>query len=506
MIIEMLKKVCLFVVLFLATFSSAQVYDSITPTVFYYPDSTISSVGTMVESKPDGVWKNFYTTGKIKSIVHWNNGNLDGLSSFYSEDSLLIKTIEYKNDFKNGYVTEYDSVGKVKIKLPYEKDTLHGVAYEYYPNGRIKGEYIYIKGEIQGAKRVFDETDGRLIEVKRYEKDSLVSIELINQLNSRGNKEGYWEDRNENGKIEREGNYVDGKENGLFRVYDKYGKLVELVNYELGKPFEKKAFSNLFIYKKLHDNGKIAIQGPMKGEKRVGVHNFYDTSGYYLYSEIYDYDTLTAKGKMDSYGIYDSTWVFYYSTGEQKSTGNYLNGQKSGKWTFFYNNNKIAQQGVYREDNPHGYWVWYYINGQLRAEENYYRGKLQGEKIEYDSIGKVITKGNYVDDYKDGSWFYYIGDHKETGNYSMGMRDDVWIYYFEETNIVFKGEFNNDLPIGKHREWYGNGRIKEIRRYKSNGKPHGKWKKYRVDGELEYRLYYKGGILVNINGESVRKH
>src|SRR5690606_28108728 len=127
----------------------------------------------------------------------------------------------------------------------------------------------------------------------------------------KGNKEGYWEEYNENGILVREGNYVNGKENGSFRVYDKYGRVVLLENYELGKQIDKKALTNLYIGKTLHNNGKIASQGPVKEGMKIGVYNYYDTLGYYFLSEVYKYDTLMAKGKVDLYGIYDSTWLFF---------------------------------------------------------------------------------------------------------------------------------------------------------------------------------------------------
>jgi len=506
MIINMLKKNCLCVVIFLTTLSSAQVSDPKNLTTFYYPDSTVSSVGVLVTNKPDGVWKSYFQTGIIKSIVHWNNGKLHGLSSFFSEDSLLKKTIEYTNNLKNGYVTIYDSIGNLEVKLPYENDTLHGIAYKYYPDGKLMEEWFYEKGNIQGLKRIYDKSDGRLTEIKRFENDSLISVSLINQINNKGNKEGYWEEYNENGILVREGNYVNGKENGSFRVYDKYGRVVLLENYELGKQTDKKPFTNLYITKTLHNNGKIASQGPVKEGMKIGVYNYYDTLGYYFLSEVYKYDTLMAKGKVDLYGIYDSTWLFFHPNGKIKSTGDYKNGYKSGKWIFLYDNGKLAQQGNYREDKAHGYWIWYYKNGQVRTEENYYRGKLQGDKIEYDSLGKIITKGHYIDDYKDGEWFYYVGDHKETGKYIMGMKEGIWTYYFEDNIMLFKGEYKNDTPVGKHKEWYRNGKIKEVRRYKPDGKAHGRWKKYKEDGDIEYRLYYKKGNLVNIDGDAVGKN
>src|SRR5690606_35487105 len=133
---------------------------------------------------------------------------------------------------------------------------------------------------------------------------------------------------------------------------------------------KKKQFSNLYIDKILHNNGEIASKGPVKDGMKTGVHNYYDILGNYIHSEVYNNDTLIAKGKMDLYGIYDSTWTFFHPNRTIKKTGNSTKGYKTGKWTYFYDNNKLAQQRNFREDKTHGYWIWYYKNGQIRAEEN----------------------------------------------------------------------------------------------------------------------------------------
>ena len=502
----MLKQCVWFVIIFLPIFYLAQESNELIHTQFFYTDGTVSSEGSMLKGQPQGLWKSYYTDGKIKSVAQWENGKREGLTIFLTSDSLLIKTIEYSNDLKNGYVIEYDSLENVLYKLPYKNDTLHGVAHYYYPNGTVKEEVVFVNGVKQGVKHVYDEYDGRLIEIVRFENDSVSSVSAINQLNVNNQKHGYWQETNEQGKLVREGSFIDGKEHGTFRVYDKYGKVVLLENYQLGKLVDKANFTSLYIQTKYHDNGKLHIQGPLKDGLKTGTHAIYDTLGNYLYSEVYRNDTLTSKGKMNSLGEYDSLWLYYYSNGLLKGSGEYVKGNKQGKWKFYYPNGKLIQEGNYREDLPHGNWTWYYANGQLKAEEIYYRGKLQGDQYEYDSLGKILTKGQYIDDVKDGEWFYDVGDHKEIGRYLMGRREGEWIYYYDDKTIVFKGKFKDDLPVGKHKEWYGNGKLKEIRRYKSNGKPHGRWIKYTNDGKIEHRLYYKNGNLVNIDGDSVRKN
>lgn len=471
--------------------------------IFYFPDSTISSIGTMNNDQLDGEWRSYFDNGQLRSIVHWKEDKLNGLSSFFSNEGLLSKTIDYKNGLKNGYIVHFDSLAQPIHKLPYVNDTLHGLAYTYYSNGQIKEECSYVNGKLQGSKRIFSEEDGRLIRLFVFDRDSLMSATTINQLNERNEKVGYWEERINAGTILREGHYIAGKENGLFRVYDQYGRLEREEEYLLGQLKEKKKFSGISFKEREIPELELTVKGPVKENKRVGVHRFYDKTGNEIYAEIYSNDTLLGRGTVTKEGVYESNWIFFYSDSSLKSEGFYKEGAKEGKWIFYSTNGTVTQKGTYRHNEPHGKWVWYYPNGQIRAEENYSRGKLEGEQVEYDSHGNVLTRGFFINGYEDGKWFYDVGDHKEVGNYVMGLREGLWIYYYTNGIIVFKGVYKDGKPIGKHKEWYGNGRIKLIERYKLGGVRHGRVKKYYEDGKLEHTLYYKNGILVNIDGKAV---
>ena len=51
----------------------------------------------------DGTWKYWYPDGKLKRVVNWNKGRMDGISRIYNKDGTLIRTLEYRNGQLKGF-------------------------------------------------------------------------------------------------------------------------------------------------------------------------------------------------------------------------------------------------------------------------------------------------------------------------------------------------------------------------------------------------------------------
>ena len=279
-------------------------------TTFYYLSGAVSSRGVWKNNGPDGLWVNYFEDGRVKSKVNWKTGKLDGQAQFFTQKGLLLKTIMYKNNIKNGYTVLYDSLARIYKKLPYERDTLNGKGYTYFPAGAIESEFYYKDGKLQGNLSLFAEDDGRVLQVKKYEKDSLLATENQNRFDEAGKKQGFWKDV-VNGKLVGEGNYLDGQKNGEYRKYDDYGNLIAIEKYHLGQIEPKETIHTVLeIRKTYYPNGKIETSGGYKDNQKIGAFSYFDSSGNYMYSEMYKKDTLVAKGKILESGDYDSLCWF----------------------------------------------------------------------------------------------------------------------------------------------------------------------------------------------------
>ena len=73
----------------------------------------------------------------------------------------------------------------------------------------------------------------------------------------------------------------------------------------------------------------------------------------------------------------------------------------------------------------------------------------------------------------------------------------------DKKTLAFKGEYINGIPLGKHRYYYPNGKVKEEGKYDS-GMKEGDWKKYNTEGELILTILYKNGIEFKFDGIKFR--
>ena len=110
---------------------------------------------------------------------------------------------------------------------------------------------------------------------------------VFNQLNSMGQKTGYWKKYYENGKLRYEGCFENDQPVGLMKKYYKGGLPQSTLQF---RPDSKTVHAKLF-----YENGKIAAEGNYVNNKK------------------------------------DSTWLFYsFYNGRLAIMEDYLNGEKDG--------------------------------------------------------------------------------------------------------------------------------------------------------------------------------
>ena len=96
-----------------------------------------------------------------------------------------------------------------------------------------------------------------------------VFSQTINQIDSKGLKQGNWEKTYENGNRKYEGNFKDDIEQGIFKYYYKTGELKGKKEF-----FHKgKAASSHFYSKK----GKLIASGLYVSQKKDSTWNYYNT-------------------------------------------------------------------------------------------------------------------------------------------------------------------------------------------------------------------------------------
>ena len=300
------------------------------------------------QGKKQGMWKDFYEDGKVKSETTFLNGKKTGYEKKYSNNGSLVNIDKFIGD-------------SIQKDAP-ELSTKLEVRNEYYEDGRIKKTGTYLYDLAEGTHKEYS-PEGKITGAKIYKEGNLIGEGLIDEA---GNQQGAWVEYHPSGKLKAKGNY----ENGI--------KIGDWIFY--------------------HPNGVIEQKGlyDKKGHAQGLWRWFYD-SGKQLREENY------LNGKREG------SLIEWSDTGAVVTKGEYVEAQKQGKW--FYQIQDYREEGVYKDDQKDGPWESYYVdNSQVRFAGKFIEGLPDGKHSYYYHDGKKQEEGKYIVGVKDGNWIYFNPD------------------------------------------------------------------------------------------------
>jgi len=476
---------------------------------FLYPDGKLSSEGLIREGKPDGYWKSYYENGNLKSEGNRKDFELDSVWKFYNEQGKLFLEISYHKGKKNGLRISY--LDKETIKENYKNDVKDGFTRCYYADGTLKSETPFVKGMEQGFGKEYA-PDGTIVTLIEYKKGFIVDRMRINRKDKNNLRQGKWFLFYDNGNIKQEGSYRDDKKDGYFKDYTENGDLARISKY-INDELQPDAIEiqKLQVINEYYQDGKLKVSGMYRNNIPEGIRREYKPDGSLEKSRMYHNGLVTGEGNMLDDGNKDGPWKEYFSDGSLKAEGNYDDGKTVGEWKYYHLNGKFEQTGKFnKQGKPDGKWKWYYEDGKLLREENYHNSLKDGLLTEYDEDGNVIQEGEFLNGEEDGPWFYLTGDDYVKGTYREGQRNGMWYTYNLSRNgektdslVVFKGNFIDDLPDGKHSWYWDNGKVHD-EGFFVMGKKVGDWAMYNSDGSLFLMITYKDGVEVKFDGVKIK--
>lgn len=469
----------------------------------YYDNGNLASEGFSEDGKPNGYWKTYHENGNIKSEGNRTDFKLSGIWKFYNDEGKKIKEITYENGLKNGKTRDFNASGALTQVTEYRNDSIHGIRLNYFPDGKLKQKTPY-KGNLKdGQARIYSKEDGRVIWLIRYEKDAVINREAINRFDAEGNKTGLWIEFHPNEVKKLEGNYVNGKRDGIFKEYDENGKLLNIYDYSEGELVDNETSLDVIEQDKYYyPSGQIKRIETKQGSKKQGFTKTFDENGNVILSQIFINDTLYAEGNTDELGRKIGEWKYYWKNGKLKSTGTYNVGLKNGAWKYYFETGELEQEGFWKNDKLDGEWIWYFKDGKTRCIMHFENGLEDGDYIEYDQYNYVVAEGEYVEGLKDGTWYYSGGDHVEKGKYRDGLKDGEWEYYhyeIEPESLMFRGKFRDGAPDGFHVYYHKKDVPFMIKQFKA-GIKNGEFIWYFEDGVERYKLRYEMDELKSVNG------
>lgn len=109
------------------------------------------------DSLKQGVWKEFWSNGDLKSEVTYKNGLKTGLEiKWFDVPDCVEQEAYYKDGVLDGPSIYYSKKCRKDFYENFKNGIKNGTEVSYYPNGNIKAEGNYKKGNLDGYYRVYD--------------------------------------------------------------------------------------------------------------------------------------------------------------------------------------------------------------------------------------------------------------------------------------------------------------------------------------------------------------
>ncbi|QXP78725.1 MULTISPECIES: toxin-antitoxin system YwqK family antitoxin [Winogradskyella] len=194
------------------TYKSDSIYKEIYKNGYfqgYYSNlGTLHSEGLVEKNKKQGKWNYYYEDGiNIKQIAEYNNGELQGVIKDFWQNGNLKSISNWNNGIELGEGIIYHENGKIDEKHFIKDGKIHGKIEQFYSTGSKRFWANSWYGIVKDTSMYFYE-NGAL------EKLTLVSLDTISKI-SNGKEFTYYS----NGKLKTESDVKNDKLNGVSITY-----------------------------------------------------------------------------------------------------------------------------------------------------------------------------------------------------------------------------------------------------------------------------------------------
>ena len=304
----------------------------------------LSAIKTEIAYKngeKDGFAASFYQDGQLYEEGHYKNGARDGdwvinqrvyLAHCGHNMCLIFETVEgidKKDFFEDDYSSFQDQVQNIRLKQTFKKGKRHGLFesltnhrehdeqywYEhlerisenykhgkkhgprqwFYENGALKSKCLYKNGVRHGEMHAYYNNkiscDDFPDEINLSRSSGTVSTEnnrksqrLLQQGNYKNGKEdGLWQTFSEKGSLLAEGHYKDGARDGLWQTFYQEGQLYKQGYYKNGK--EDGLWEGYF------EDHRVKERKFYKSGINLRISDTFDYTGRLEYQDTFDYKT-----------------------------------------------------------------------------------------------------------------------------------------------------------------------------------------------------------------------
>ena len=344
------------------------------------------------------------------------------------------------------------------------------------------------------AKRTFENgqveilaefTDGTVTRLQQWQENGIPEWDIGYTQGKIGSKDvpidNHWDSNeshhngntiqwHENGQKKEEGNFKDGKPDGLHTKWYDNGQKEKEANFKDDKN------DGLFTF--WYKNGQNIEEVNWKDGKEDGLTTFWHENGQ-KHLEINYKD-----------GKQDGLFAEWYENGQKKGEGNFKDGKQDGLSTGWYESGQkflslTVDNGKFLDAQ-----VWL-KNGENCKETNLKNGN--GKVCFYDENSTLVSINNFISgDINTAVSFHSNGGNSLISNFQNGELHGTETSFYENGKVREKGSYKNGNKEGLWTDWRKDGTKDDEINY-NNGKYHGLWTSWHKNGNKKSESNYKFG-------------
>lgn len=420
-------------------------------TLTYDTNQLVTNKEIFINDIKQGNSFSYYPSGKTKQITPYVKGRPDGYAYEYSEDSVLITILKYQGAIlasvdklnrkdelgkKQGIYKEFYEDGKLKSEKKYKDDVIDGYVKTYDSKGNLTNTEKFNNGKVvknapELAKLdVFHEfyEDGTM----KYEGGYINGMPVGTHYHYR---QKYVCDSL---PIAR-----DDTSDVMIKKYVCRNRAVSdsAITFNEGIKIEYGAVDSMRnrigIWSEYHNTGEFRGKGLYANDKRIGDWIFYYPTG-----------PIEQKGRYDKKGRAQGDWKWFYENGSVLREEVYIDNLRNGLMTDYTEDGKVITKGEYVDDMQEG--IWIYETPEYKEIGKYTNDKPDSLwKRFYMPKVKLRYEGNFLNGDEDGlhTWYFENGRIMTQGNYTAGMKQGNWKFYYDNGFNYLTITFENDIEI-----------------------------------------------------------
>ena len=194
-----------------------------------------------------------------------------------------------------------------------------------------------------------------------------------------------------------------------------------------------------------YDNGGVKTEGNyVNGVRNGDWAEYLEEVWWYDYGEDGEANT---KDTLENNNRWDSVEVVIPDFKPKlKVQGKYINGNRDGIWTEYYEDGKRKTELNYSNGKFNELQSYWHPNGNKIEEKNYINGKQEGFLTKFfEETGIKKEESYFIDGVQQGLWTEWFGDgqKKRERNFSNGERDSIWTAWYENGNKKLQATYLN---------------------------------------------------------------